>query len=596
MDKLKFVLKYSHPQHKKLILIFFCVLTYAGFLLIAPLIIQFFVDNVINGDVISATWMRSAVEILGGIDYLRNNLWIGAIWIILTYLIITIALYIRGVACGILGETFAKNLRDDIYDHLQKLPFSYHKSKDSGDLIQRSTSDIEQVRRFLGTQVSEMMNAILTVSMASIILYNINAELMLVSVAVLPLLVLTSLLFFTKAKKIFLVCDEAEGEMTSVLQENLNATRVVKAFQRENFEIEKFERVNEKFRQKLFDLMHALAIFWSSTDLLCMTQILVMIIVGMFAASRGELSAGNFFVFLTYEGMIIWPMRQLGRILADMGKVSVAIKRIQEVLYEPCEDLVRGEHPSIKGNIVFEHVNFKYDDGDEPTLHDISFEIKANERVAIMGPTGSGKSSLVHLLTRIYDYNSGSIRIDGVELRDIAKDWIRSNVSIVLQEPFLFSKTIHDNIALAKRDAVAYEVERAAKIASIHDVILDFDQGYDTAVGEKGVTLSGGQKQRIAIARTLINHAPIVIFDDSLSALDTKTDANIQNALDQLEYDMTMLIITHRVASAMNADRIIMIDDGRIVQIGTHEELVHEEGLYQKIYHIQQEGSDENDN
>lgn len=593
MDKMRFLLHYARPQEKKLFTIFLWVLLYASFMLASPLIISFFVDNVVNGLEITSPWLLKLADFCGGVDYLRENLWMGAVWIFITYLIIAIALYRRGVDCGVLGETLAKNLRDTMYDHLQKLPFSYHKMKDSGDLIQRSTSDIEQVRRFLGSQVAEMMYAVLIVCVAGVILYNINAKLMLVSVIMMPFLVLASLIFFTKAKKIFLSCDEAEGEMTSVLQENLNATRVVKAFQRENFEIEKFEAVNDKFRQKLYELMHALAIFWGSTDFLCMSQILIMIIFGLHMANAGELTAGNFFVFLTYEGMIIWPMRQLGRILADMGKVSVALNRIREVLDEPCEDLDVGLTPKVFGNIRFDHVSFKYEDGEEHTLHDISFEINAKQRVAIMGPTGSGKSSLVHLLTRIYDYDSGSITIDGVELRDISKRWIRQQISIVLQEPFLFSKTIHDNIALAHRDVDPCEVVRAAKIASIHDVIENFDQGYDTAVGEKGVTLSGGQKQRIAIARTIMNDSPVVIFDDSLSALDTKTDAHIQDALHQMEHEMTMLIITHRVSSARSADKIIVLEEGRIAQMGTHDELIAQPGLYQKINAIQQEGSDD---
>ncbi len=593
MEKLRFIMQYAKPQQKRLLTIFLYVLLYAGFMLIAPLIISFMVDSAINGLPIQYAWLETAVRSIGGTAYLRENLWIGAVIIFIVYVVIAFALYKRGVDCGIIGETFAKNIRDAMYDHLQKLPFSYHKSRDSGDLIQRSTSDIEQVRRFLGTQISEMMYAILIVLVAACILYSIHPKLMLLSVMVMPFLVLASLLFFTKAKRIFLSCDWAESEMTTVLQENLNATRVVKAFNRELFEIDKFEKANEKFRQKLCELLNALALFWGSTDFLCTGQILVMIYFGIQFAQQGTLSAGNFFVFLTYEGMIIWPMRQLGRIIADMGKVSVAITRIKEVLDEPSEDLTTGLTPEVKGHIEFKHVSFQYEDGDAHTLHDINFSIEPKQTVAIMGPTGSGKSSLVHLLTRIYDYNEGSILIDGVELRTISKAWIRKQISIVLQEPFLFSKSIYDNIALAKRGASASDVKRAAKLASIHDVIETFDQGYDTEVGERGVTLSGGQKQRIAIARTIINESPIVIFDDSLSALDTKTDANIQEALKTISADMTMLIITHRVNSARGADKIIVLDEGRIAQIGTHEELIHQEGLYKKIHDIQNEGRDE---
>ena len=307
--------------------------------------------------------------------------------------------------------------------------------------------------------------------------------------------------------------------------------------------------------------------------------------------SIGEITVGTFSVFISYESMIIWPIRQLGRIISDMGKISVSIGRIQEVLNEECEDLESGIKPEIIGDIEFSHVNFAYADATVATLHDISFRIKAHTKVAIMGPTGSGKSSLIHLLNRIYDYDSGSITIDGIDIRDINKSWLRKNVQIVLQEPFLYSKTIKDNIGVAVTSSFE-EIRSVAKTASIDHVIQEFDQGYDTEVGEKGVTLSGGQKQRVAIARTLILKSPIVVFDDSLSALDSKTDAAIQKALNELDYPVTTLMITHRINSAKSADQIIVLDEGRVVQQGTHDELIHQEGIYKRIYEIQNEGGD----
>ena len=316
-----------------------------------------------------------------------------------------------------------------------------------------------------------------------------------------------------------------------------------------------------------------------------------MVLAGIFMAMNGEITVGTFSVFISYESMIIWPIRQLGRIISDMGKISVSIGRIQEVLNEECEDLESGIKPEIIGDIEFSHVNFAYADATVATLHDISFRIKAHTKVAIMGPTGSGKSSLIHLLNRIYDYDSGSITIDGIDIRDINKSWLRKNVQIVLQEPFLYSKTIKDNIGVAVTSSFE-EIRNVAKTASIDHVIQEFDQGYDTEVGEKGVTLSGGQKQRVAIARTLILKSPIVVFDDSLSALDSKTDAAIQKALNELDYPVTTLMITHRINSAKSADQIIVLDEGRVVQQGTHDELIHQEGIYKRIYEIQNEGGD----
>lgn len=588
MNTIRFVLHHAKPDHKKILGIVCFVFVYAFGMLLAPLIVSFIVDKVINGDVMGS--METAlVSFVGGIEVLREHIWMGGILIILVYGIVAFAIHKRSMYAGMISERFAMNVRDAMYDHMQKLPFSYHKMKDSGDLIQRSTSDIEQVRRFLGGQMAEMMFAIFTISVAGVILYSIHPTLMFIAISFMPLLIVISFFFFMKSKKIFLSCDEAEADMTGILQENLNAMRVVKAFQQEKREMDKFEVANDLFREKLYQLMHAMSVFWGGTDVLCMFQILLVIVCGIHYADIQELTAGNFFVFLTYEGMMIWPMRQLGRILADMGKVVVSSKRMQEVLQEKMEDLTTGLTPNIKGDIVFDHVSFHYDDAPNLVLKDVSFMINAGSRIAIMGPTGSGKSSLMHILTRIYEYE-GSIKIDGIELRDISKTWLRDHIAIVLQEPFLFSKSIYDNIALAKASASRKEVEKVANIASIHHDILQFEDGYDTAVGEKGVTLSGGQKQRIAIARTIIKETPIVIFDDSLSALDAKTDSQIQQALATLNTGLTSIMITHRINSAANADQIIVLEAGSITQMGTHAQLIEKDGLYKKIYEIQKEG------
>lgn len=593
MNKLKFLWQYAKPYEKQAFYMFINVAIYAFFILAAPLIISYMQDHIISGVPFENEMIQRMVDAIGGIAFLQEHLWIGSVLIVICYIMIGIAIYQRSMESGRLSESFALHVRNHMYDHLQKLSFDYHKQKDSGDLIQRSTSDIETIRRFLAGQLAEMMYAILIVGIAMMILLSMNVKLALYSVSLMPFVMMAAYVFFRKAKKIFFDCDIAESKMTTVLQENLNAMRVVKAFHQEQTEIDKFERYNEEYRKKYFDLMHALGIFWSGTDVLCLLQILLMIVIGVFMALQHQITAGTFFVFLMYESMIIWPMRQLGRILADMGKVSVSIGRIQEVLKEPCEDLESGLSPEIQGDIMFDHVSFRYEDGDHEVLKDLSFHIPKGSKVAIMGPTGSGKSSLVHLLTGIYDYQSGSIKIDGVELKEIRKAWLRKHVQIVLQEPFLFSKTIYENIHLANMGANREDIEQVARMASIHDTIMEFDQGYETAVGEKGVTLSGGQKQRVAIARTLLSHSPIIIFDDSLSALDTKTDRMIQEALDQLDESLTMLMITHRVSSAKKADMIIVLQDGHVAQMGTHEELMKEEGLYHRIYEIQMKGGNQ---
>lgn len=590
MKHIRFLWQFVKPFQHQCIMIVFDVALYALCMLSAPLIISFCVDYIISRKPIPYVWLAQCIEMLGGVDWLREHLWICAIAIVLVYTCTAIAIHFRSVHTGNIAETFAKNIRNAMYDHIQKLPYAYHKQKDSGDLIQRSTSDIETIRRFIASQFSEMLFAILNIIIATIILWNLHKTLTIIAVVLIPFIIFASFIFFKKAKQIFFDCDIAESKMTTVLQENLNAMRVVKAFHQERSEIDKFEKHNEQYRQKYFDLMHALALFWSCTDLLGQSQILLMIGCGIYMLLQGNMSVGVFFVFIMYEAMIVWPMRQLGRILADMGKVSVSITRIQEILHEDVEDLTHGCTPKIQGNITFQHVDFAYEDDHQPVLSDVSFTIKANSKVAIMGTTGSGKSSLVHLLNGIYDYQNGSILLDGVELRDIQKTWLRQHVQIVLQEPFLFSKTIYENIQASVHDAQKEHVVEAACMAGIHHDITAFDQGYATLVGEKGVTLSGGQKQRVAIARTLLMHSPVVVFDDSLSALDTKTDAMIQATLHNTERKMTLIMITHRIRSAMQADNIIVLEQGRITQCGTHQELLQQEGLYQRMYHMQHEG------
>lgn len=588
MKELKFILKYSKPKQWAYLGIFITVFIQVVCLLTAPLIISASMDYILGSE-IAQGFLLEAINTLGGVAYLKEHLWICGIIVFLVYGCLGIALYKRGSLSGIASETFTRNLRNDIYDHLQKLPFAYHKTRDSGDLIQRSTSDIEQIRRFLAGQLAEMLFAICMVSVAGGILWKIHAGFTVIALMIMPIIIVASFIFFRRVRRIFMKCDEAESEMTTVLQENLNGMRVVKAFHQEQKEIDKFEQSNQEYRNQLFEVLKSLAMFWGITDLLCFMQIIVVIGSGIFMCVDGAISLGDFFTFITYEGMMVWPMRQLGRILSDMGKLSVAIHRIEEVLKEPMEDLYEGETPNIKGHIVFNHVSFQYVDGKEPVLKDISFEILPYEKVALMGATGSGKSTLMHLLTRIYEYE-GSITIDGIELRTISKHWLRKNIQIILQEPFLYSKTIYDNLHIAAKQLDEQQVYAASKTASIHDVITSFDQGYETEVGEKGVTLSGGQKQRVAIARSLLLQSPVIIFDDSLSALDSKTDQNIQEALRKQTKQLTTIMITHRTLSAMHADKIIVLEKGKIAQVGTHETLIKEKGIYQRIYQVQQEG------
>lgn len=596
MKQAKFVWRFLHGNRLKTLGIILVVLLYVSMTLISPLLFSFLIDNVINLNPITNPFMIAVSEALGGVLTIRGNLGIGAVLLVLIQLLIGMFIYLRGRWNGQVSEFFAEKVRNAMYEHLQRLPYSYHVKAKTGDLIQRCTSDVDTCRRFLAGQISELVYAVAIATIAMSILFSIYAPLAWIAVISLPIIFLFAYIFFKKMQSAFQKSDEAEGAMSADLQENLAGTRVVKAFNREEYELKKFDKKNGEFRDLTFRLIQLLGFYWGFSDFVCLLQILAVVIFGIFFARSGEITVGNFFVFISYEGMILWPIRNVGRILSDMGKMSVSISRLNEILDTPIEDMVNGTTPDVKGDIVFDHVYFKYDDGDKDVLKDVSFSVKQGQTIAILGPTGSGKSSLMHLLTRLYDYNAGSITLNNHELKEIQRHHLRKNVGIVLQEPFLFSKTIFENIRMANPKAKEPEVLRAAQIASVHDVIKEFELGYKTLVGEKGVTLSGGQKQRIAIARTIINNCPILIFDDSLSAVDTQTDASIRSALREVSRGVTTFLITHRIASAQNADKIVVLQDGEVTQIGTHETLSKEEGLYQRIVEIQNamiEGGDD---
>lgn len=558
-----------------------------GFL--TPLLLSEIVDSILGSEPFTMPdFLMNPINDLGGRDFLRQNLWIPALALILMNVVNGVFTFIKGRSSAIASENIARKLRNDLYRHLQHLPFAYHVKAQAGELIQRCTSDVDTIRRFLAVQVMEVVNTVLMVVIAMSILLPRSVPITLYSLILVPPLFCFATWFFKMVHKSFEVADEADGVLNAVLQENLSGVRVVRAFGQQEREVEKFDRVNNDLRKKNLRLNELLAIYWGGGDAISMTQTLLTLVVCIIYACNGWITVGTLIVFTSTLGMLLFPIRQLGRTLSDAGKAMVSMKRVQAILHEEAEpDEPNALKPDLHGDIVFDHVSFAYPDDNVPVLRDVSFTIPAGKTAAVLGGTGSGKSTMMYLLQRLYTPTSGKITIGGVDIQQIDRKYLRAHVGLILQEPFLYSKSIRENVGITAPDQEAERIEHAADIASASSFIAKADKGWETVVGERGVTLSGGQKQRIAIARTLLKDNNILIFDDSLSAVDTETDAQIRAALRHEQKDVTTLIISHRVTTLSQADLILVLENGQITQQGTHAELCSQPGLYQRINSIQ---------
>jgi len=558
-----------------------------GFL--TPLLLSEIVDSILGSEPFTMPdFLMNPINDLGGRDFLRQNLWIPALALILMNVVNGVFTFIKGRSSAIASENIARKLRNDLYRHLQHLPFAYHVKAQAGELIQRCTSDVDTIRRFLAVQVMEVVNTVLMVVIAMSILLPRSVPITLYSLILVPPLFCFATWFFKMVHKSFEVADEADGVLNAVLQENLSGVRVVRAFGQQEREVEKFDRVNNDLRKKNLRLNELLAIYWGGGDAISMTQTLLTLVVCIIYACNGWITVGTLIVFTSTLGMLLFPIRQLGRTLSDAGKAMVSMKRVQAILHEEAEpDEPNALKPDLHGDIVFDHVSFAYPDDNVPVLRDVSFTIPAGKTAAVLGGTGSGKSTMMYLLQRLYTPTSGKITIGGVDIQQIDRKYLRAHVGLILQEPFLYSKSIRENVGITAPEQEAERIEHAADIASASGFIAKADKGWETVVGERGVTLSGGQKQRIAIARTLLKDNNILIFDDSLSAVDTETDAQIRAALRHEQKDVTTLIISHRVTTLSQADLILVLENGQITQQGTHAELCSQPGLYQRINSIQ---------
>lgn len=562
---------------------------------LTPQIIRLTADSVIGDKEMNLPdFMMNIIDSWGGRSFLVKHLWIIAAAIIVIAVLSGICNYGCRITIAKGSEGFVRSMRDTLYRHVQKLPMSWHVKHQTGDIIQRCTSDVEVIRNFVAGQMLEIFRTGFLIIFALGIMYSMNVKLSIVATCFIPVVMLYSGYFYSRISSKFLEADEAEGVLSSTVQENLTGVRVVRAFGREKFEIERFDQKNQHFADLWTRLGTTMSAYWGIGDLFTGIQILTIIVLGVVEACNGNLTLGEFMAFVSYNSTLVWPIRGLGRILSEMSKAGVSFDRVDYILNQPeeqdCED---PQTPSFHQDIHFENINFQYD-GLKPVLKNINFTIKAGSTFAILGGTGSGKSTLMHLLNRLYELPAecGKITIGDVDLQKIELDWVRKNIGMVLQEPFLFSRTIQENISAFRPDAPFQEICHAAEIACVDHAIRGFTSGYDTIVGERGVTLSGGQKQRVAIARMLMQKAPVMVFDDSLSAVDSETDFKIRTALKENLGDSTVILVSHRITTLMQADMIMVLEDGQIAEMGTHAQLISQDGIYKKIYDIQMSQDD----
>ncbi len=556
-----------------------------------PQIIRFFVDNIILKKDIDnlSLLLKNVINDLGGIQGIRENLWIPVLALIIVSLVKSVGQYVFRVYNTKGAETLSKNMRDQLFNRIVHLPFSWQMKNRTGDIIQRCTSDIDTLQRFVSQQLADVARIIITVTLAIIFMLSMNVKMTIAAGAMMPIIFVRALKFHKNIRISFEKCDETEGLLSAEAQENLTGVRVVRAFGRERYEKERFEEHNEYYTglwEKVADIM---ARFWATSDILSGTEILLLIAVGCILTVKGEISVGEYIAFISYNEYLVWPIRMLGRMLSEMSKAGVSVDRIAYIMNsEPETDPEDAGECDMCGDIEFNNINFAYE-GYPELLQGVSFKVKSGQTVGILGGTGSGKSTLMLLLDKMYnleDENS-SITIGGTDIRKVKTDFLRKNIGMVLQEPFLFSRTLAENIGIRREGITLEEVRDAARAAALDDTAISFSKGYETFVGERGITLSGGQKQRTAIARVLTEECPIMIFDDSLSAVDTETDEKIRKALEKRFGKSTIFLISHRITTLQKADVIVVLDRGRISEIGSHDILKNAGGIYESIYRAQ---------
>ena len=560
--------------------------------LVNPRIIGYAVDTVIG----NAADLPAFLARIPGIRHVFSGIGAAALAVVVLALLAALFRFLAGTFNAKGAETLVRRMRELLFSHLLRLPLSWYAENQTGDIIQRCTSDVETIKNFVSEQLTQLFRTILLIVLALAFMSGISRGLTLIAFLFIPVIVLYSLFFHSRIGAAFQRADEEEGKLSSIVQENLTGVRVVRAFGREAQERERFETKNRSYTEFWVHLMKLLSAFWASGDLISGLQVMLVVVLGAAFCVRGQLSAGNYIAFITYNAMLTWPVRSLGRVISEMSKAGISIDRIAYILSSKEEDeRDGGEEPDLHQDITFSHVFFRYQEELPLVLSDVSFTVRAGETLGILGGTGSGKTTAAELLDALYDLpeGCGSIRIGDTDLRDISRHYLRRGIGFVQQEPYLFSGTLLHNLTLANPAATKDEVEEAAKISCLDEAVAKFEEGYETVVGERGVTLSGGQKQRTAIAQMLLGNPTIMIFDDALSAVDAATDAKIRRALSQKSKDATVLLVTHRITTLSGADRILVLDHGRVAELGTPQELYEKNGLYRRIYDLQAAGREE---
>ncbi len=611
--------------------------------MLRPKIIEYTVDGILGKD---ATAIPAVIQNLlagvGGLSFLLTHLWIPALAVIAVTLLAVLLRYFYDMCILRGGETFVCTMRNHLFARLERLSPSWHSSQKTGDLIQRCTTDVEMIKSFLTDQFARFFSMLMTIVLALIFMFRIQRQLTLLALISVPLIVGISLWFHRGITDGFLRCDEEEGVLSTIAQENLSGVRVVRAFGKERWEQQRFSEENEVVTNRWIALGRFMTTFFFFIDFLSGLVVLLLLAFGSALCVKGNLSVGRLIALLSYMTMLLRPVRSMGRILSEMSKAGVSVGRIFAIMKEAGEAQPEEEdakRPPMDGDIVFDGVTFAYPS--QPDLfHQLQLTIPGGSTLGILGTTGSGKSTLIQLLAGFYPLapEQGKITISGVDIREIPTDWLRKHIGYVMQEPYLFSRSIAENILItqedseddltpaqdatggvfprmrkfkrgdvlrtrkAKRDDVPRtrkaekdacprtrqeKLRQVTHIAALTETIAHFPKGYDTFVGERGVTLSGGQKQRTAIARALVPDAPILIFDDSLSAVDAETDVIIRQRLREAMGKATVILISHRITTLMAADAIVVLKDGQVVDSGTHRELIGRKGLYRDIYALQ---------